>query len=88
MKRAIVVLMGVGAMVILSASALMATPGGKPIAHGLTETEFGAAVSENAQIADHASSGAQGKPAAHGLSGSEFCAAVSAAALINDHVSN
>jgi hypothetical protein len=75
-------------MVILSASAVMAAPGGKPAAHGLTGAEFGAAVSENAPIADHASSGAPGKPVAHGLSGSEFGAAVSAAAPINDHVSN
>ena len=86
------VIIGVTLVVALSAvlagtSIAFAAPGGMPGAHGMTGAEFGAAVSENAPIADHASSGAQGKPAAHGLSGSEFGAAVSAAAPINDHVS-
>ncbi len=59
---------------------------GKPAAHGLSGAEFGAALAENAPIADHASANAAGKPAAHELSGYGFGQLVAELAPISEHV--
>ena len=82
MKKLFVILVVVALVMAFAAPALA----NKPATHGLSGADFGAAVADNAPIADHASAGAGGKPAAHGLSGAEFGAAVAANAPINEHV--
>ena len=82
MKKLLVILVVV-ALVMVFASTAFAS---KPAAHGLSGAEFGAAIAENAPIADHASANVCGKPAAHELSGYGFGQRVSENAPINEHV--
>ena len=51
MKRLIVVLIVVVALVAMGVAPAFAAPGGAPAAHGLTGAEFGAAVSAMARSA-------------------------------------
>ena len=83
MKRSLIIMSVVVAVLAIMVVPALAAPGGTPAAHGVDGKDFGAAVSGMAQsapgaVAAHVSGGASGGvPAAHGLSGADFGAAVS-----------